>query len=178
MAGISVKSRLAPRHVLAGLQAGILGALLMVGWLMLGSLWKRRSIWIVPNLFATTFYGAGVYRNHFLRASWSGVALIFAIYGVGGVLWGILWRDERRPLASLYGAVTGLLVYYVFFHLIWKSANPLISLYAPDRQLEFAHLLWGLAVARSPLYSRRIAAALAEPVQPQEAEARSGELIL
>ena len=139
---------------------------------------KRLSVWLVPNLFATTFYGAAVYRNQFLRASWSGIALIFAIYGAVGILWGILWRDEKRPLATLYGAVTGLLVYYVFFHVIWKSLNPLLPLYSPDRQMELAHALWGMALSRSPVYSRRIASAQAEPLAPQDAGIREGEVIL
>ncbi|MDP9171151.1 MAG: hypothetical protein M3N54_11080 [Acidobacteriota bacterium] len=178
MAGHSVKTPLTTRHGLAGLQAGIFGALLMVACMMAGSLLKRRSVWILPNLFATTFYGSAVYRNQFLRASWSGIALILAIYALGGVIWGLLWGEERRSLAPFYGALTGLLVYFVFFNLIWKVANPLLPLYAPTRQLEFAHVLWGLALSRSPLYSRRIAHALMPPpVQPHEAEARTGEVI-
>ncbi|MEP6715285.1 MAG: hypothetical protein ABJC09_06905 [Terriglobia bacterium] len=178
MAGNSMKTRLAPRHALAGLQAGIFGALLMLAWLMLTSKWKSGSAWLMPNLFATTFYGSGVYRNQLLRASWSGVALMLSIYGGAGILWGVLWRDEKRPLMVFYGAATGLLVYYVFFHVIWKALNPLLTLYSPDRQLEFAHVLWGLALTRSPLYSRRIASVQELSADTQDgAEVRSGEVI-
>src|ERR1700691_5630473 len=34
-----------PRHVLAGLQAGVLGAFLILACVMVGSLWDGRSIW-------------------------------------------------------------------------------------------------------------------------------------
>jgi hypothetical protein len=165
------------RHTLAGLEAGVAGALFMIVWSMLGSVWTRRSIWMILNLYATTFYGSRVYVNQFTRGSWSGVALMVLICGIGGVLWGVIWRDGRRPFLALFGAVTGLLVYYVLFNLILRSTNPLIPLYAPERQMQIGYILWGMALSRSPLYSRRIAEAMS-PASPQEAEEiRSGEVI-
>jgi hypothetical protein len=145
------------RHALAGIHAGVLGALVMLAWLMAASVWHRRSVWLIPNLFATTFYGSEAYRNEFLRSSGSGLALMIAIYGLGGLIWGILWGEERRPFIWIYGAATGLLVYYVLFNLIWKHVNPLITLYAPDRQLQIGHVLWGMVLARSTRYARRFA---------------------
>jgi hypothetical protein len=145
------------RHALAGLQAGVLGAILIVACLMIGSLWNGRSIWVVPNLFATTFYGSDVYRDQMLRTSWTGIALIVAIYGLLGVLWSCIWRDERGRWIGLYGAIAGLCVYFLFYDFLWRHINPLITLYAPDRQLQTGHLLWGFVLARSPLYARRIA---------------------
>jgi len=172
------------RHALAGLQAGVLGALVLFACLMLGSLWNGRSIWVVPNLFATTFFGSHVYRNQLLRTSWAGIALIVAVYGGLGTLWGCIWRDERTPWLGLYGAVAGLCVYFLFYDLLWRHVNPLVTLYAPDRQLELGHLLFGLALARSPLYARRIADSLLnKPAAPREVydveaqEVRSGETI-
>jgi hypothetical protein len=144
------------RHTLAGLQAGVSGALIMMVWSALGSLWSRRSVWMIPNLYATTFYGSRAYVNQFLRSSWSGVALIVAICGIGGIVWGLFWGDRRKPFATLIGAGAGLLLYYASFHLYWNHANPLIPLYAPEPQIEIGYILWGVALARSPLYARRI----------------------
>src|ERR1700684_2943196 len=92
-------SRLGLRQGLAGLQAGVWGALVMLACLMLGSLWERQSMWLVPNLFATTFYGSDAYRNQLAHTSWAGVALLVAIYGLLGMLWGwalryTSWWDE------------------------------------------------------------------------------------
>ena len=177
------------RSALGGLEASVVGAFFLFGWLMIGSLWSGRSIWLMPNLFATTFYGGGVYRNHFLRGSWTGVALIVVLYGVLGVLWGILWGERRQKWLTLLGAIAGLAVYYIFFDLVWKHFNPLIAVYAPVRQMQIGHVLWGMMLARSPLYARRIAhstspvpPAHAVPgglTPPQEAEpaVRSGEVI-
>jgi len=176
------------RHALAGLQAGVLGALGIVACLMIGSLWNGRSIWVVPNLFASTFFGSNVYRNQLLRTSWTGIALIVAVYGLLGVIWGCVWRDVRQRWLGLYGAVAGLCVYFFLYHFLWRHVNPLITLYAPDRQLEVGHLLWGIALARSPLFARRIAASTSHPsatstiapgVHDEAAgqEVRSGEVI-
>src|ERR1039458_8267751 len=43
--------------LLAGLEAGIIAALVLLGWLALASAWYRRSIWTAANIMATTFYG-------------------------------------------------------------------------------------------------------------------------
>ena len=174
-------SRLRLRHVLAGLQAGVLGALLLFACVMLGSLWHGRSIWVVPNLFSTTFFGSDAYRNQLLKTSWAGVAVTVAIYGLLGALWGCIWRDERKRWLSLYGAIAGLAVYFLFYDFIWRHVNPIVTLYAPDRELQAGHVLWGLMLARSPLYSRRIAdSSLESSVTPQPTElpaVRSGEVM-
>jgi hypothetical protein len=171
------------RYALAGLQAGVQGALVIFACLMAGSLWDGRSIWVVPNLFATTFFGSGVYRNQLLRTSWTGIALIVALYGVLGILWGCIWRDERRSWLALYGATAGVGVYFLFYGLLWRHINPLVTLYAPERQLQFGHVLWGIVLARSPLYARRIAdTVLNKPALPtgvhpvDQQEVRSGEI--
>ncbi len=167
------------RHVLAGLQAGVLGSLVLFACLAIGSLIHGRSIWVVPNLFATTFFGSGVYRDQLVRTSWAGLALLIAIYGSLGALWGFILRDAQTPWLRLYGAAAGLVVYFLFFDSLWKHLNPLVTLYAPDRQLEVGHALWGIVLARSPLYARRVADAVA-PGTVQDAGSepvRSGEVI-
>jgi hypothetical protein len=181
--------RLGVRHALAGLQAGVLGAIIMFLCLMIGSLWYGRSIWVVPNLFSTTFFGSEAYRNHLLSTSWAGIALIVAIYGILGTVWGCIWRDRRKPWLALYGALAGLVVYFFFYDFLWRHVNPLVTLYAPDRQLELGHVLWGMALARSPLYARRISASIVTPAgtSPKNSDetqdgdvpaVRSGEVIL
>jgi hypothetical protein len=170
-------SRPGLRYALAGIQAGVFGALAMLACLMIGSLWDRRSIWVVPNLLSTTFFGTDAYRNQLVRTSWAGVALIVAVYGALGLIWGYVWGEARKQWLTLYGAGVGLIVYFVFYGFLWKHANPLVTLYAPDRQLEVGHVVWGLVLARSPQYSRRIAEATVEPPVQTVHEVRSGEVI-
>ena len=164
------------RHALAGLQAGIVGALAMVVWLAVAAASSRRSFWMIPNLYATTFYGARVYVNQYTRGSLSGLAVMLVICGVAGMVWGVTWRDQQRPFMGLFGALSGLVVYYILFDVILHYTSPLVPLYAPERQVQFGYLLWGIALARSPIYSRRIARTMG--VYPVEAEEiRSGEVI-
>lgn len=172
--------KLALRHLLAGVQAGVTGALALIACLMVGALWDGQSIWVTPNLFATTFLGIDVYRDQFLRASLTGIALIVVAYGILGGIWGCIWRSERQKWLRLYGVVAGFCVYLLLYGPLSRHINPLFTLYAPDRQLEFGHLLWGLALARSPVYARRIALITNPPV-PQAISApavNSGEVIL
>jgi hypothetical protein len=151
---------------LAGLQAGIAGVIWMFGCLVVAAFWSGRGIWSVPNLFSTVFYGNFAYQDVFLHSTWAGLALITVIYGVLGMVWGIFWKAERKPLLTVFGAITGLAVYYLFFSFVWQYLNPLIPLYAPVRELQVAHILWGAALAKSPAYAARIAAVGAPPVTP------------
>jgi hypothetical protein len=179
-----------PIHALAGLQAGIVGVIWMFAWFVVVALWSDSGIWSVSNLFSTIFYGDYAYQNEFLRTTWSGTAVIVVVYGLIGILWGCVWKDRRRPLLSVYGALTGLAVYYFLFNFVWPHADPLIPLYAPVRQLQIAHIIWGAALAKSPVYSARIAAVVrpesragdggAPPQAPYQEDAAtvSGEVIL
>lgn len=145
---------------LAGLQAGIVGVVWMFACFFVGAIWTGSGFWSVPNLFATLFYGEYAYQNEFFRSTWSGLALLCVIYGALGALWGVLWRGRRRPLFAFAGAIMGLVVYYLFFDFIWPHTNPMIADYAPVRALQLGHILWGVALAKSPSYAGRIAASL------------------
>jgi ascorbate-specific PTS system EIIC-type component UlaA len=162
-----VASRLSLRHVLAGLQAGMLGALLMLAVVMLGSSLNGRSIWVFPNLMATFFRGSGVYRNEYMPTSWAGMAILMAIYGFLGAVWGVICRENSKPGLMAFGAIVGLVVYYAFFRVFWPVWSPIIALYAPDRQLELGHILWGVALSRSPRFARQIADQTADSFVPE-----------
>jgi len=182
-------------HALAGLEASIVGIVWMFGCFVVAAFWNGTGIWSVPNLFATVFYGSYTFDDAFFRTTWSGLALIVVLYGLIGAVWGCIWKEDRKPLLSFFGALTGLAVYYISFHFVWPHLNSLISDQAPERQLEVAHILWGAALARSPGYSKRIVAAItpepvfmtqshtvasyaaAPPPDQDEAESVSGELI-
>jgi hypothetical protein len=170
-----------PLRALAGLEAGIVGVIWMFGCFLVAALWDGRGIWAVPNLFSTVFYGDYAYQDEFFKTTWAGMALIVVIYGCLGAVWGCFWK-ERKQLLAFLGALTGLAVYYFFFNFFWVRANPLIPVYAPVRQLQVAHILWGAALARSPVYATRIARIVSGPAIPRTAgqegaQIVSGELI-
>ena len=167
------------QHALAGLQAGVAGAVIMLVWLMMGSSWERHSAWLVPNLLSTTFYGSDAYTARFTHTSWVGLALIVAIYGILGMVWGLVWPAERKAGRRIAGMLFGLLAYFLLFGFVWKHVNPLVTLYAPTRELQAGHILWGLTLARTRVYSRRIAdSASHTPLEGDQVhEVRAGEVI-
>src|ERR1035438_3075414 len=61
--------------LLAGLEAGIIAALVLLGWLALASAWYRRSIWTAANIMATTFYGDAALGRDFTSRTVAGIAL-------------------------------------------------------------------------------------------------------
>lgn len=144
-------------YALAGLEASTVGVLWMAVCFALAAIAAGDGIWAVPNLFATAFYGDIAYQGSFGRSTWAGMALMIVLYGLLGVAWSCVVKGKRRPFLGVAGALTGLAVYYLFFHLIWNFADPLIPLYAPIRQFQVAHALWGAALSSSPRYARRIA---------------------
>lgn len=173
----SASTRIGIRHVLAGIGSGVAGAIFVLLFLMLGSLWYRHSIWVPVNLFSTAVYGTDAYTNHLAATSWAGLAVVVVMYGVWGAIWGLVWRDRLPRFLLLYGAICGAITYFLLFGVFWKQVDPFFSLYAPDRQLEFANVIWGMIVARSPMMAARMRTETA-PVQEETAEVRSGELIL
>ena len=164
------------RHVLAGIGSGVAGAIFVLLFLMLGSLWYRRSIWIPANLFSTAVYGSDAYTNHFASTSWAGLAIVVVMYGLVGAMWGLVWRDKRPRHVLLSGAICGAITYFLLFGIFWKRVDPFFSLYAPDRQLELANVIWGIIVSRTPLLATQMHAGT-PPLQEEAVEVRSGEVM-
>ncbi|MGI8989143.1 MAG: hypothetical protein ACR2I2_06115 [Bryobacteraceae bacterium] len=141
------------RFSLAGLQAGMLASLTMLVWLALTSIWYKRSIWSVPNLLSSTFFGEAAFRAGFGKTTYAGIALHLFLYSVLGVLFGLIVRGSRSRLAVLvFGLLYGVLWYYVLFGAIWKALNPLVALYVPNRPMLAGHFLYGAILGRFPSY--------------------------
>jgi hypothetical protein len=145
---------------LAGIQAGVVGGLILLGYLALDSVWHRRSVWTVPNLLASTFYGASAYRPGFGAGTSAGLALMLFVYGVLGALFGMVIRDHGTRLrVTLAGLIFGTGWFFLSFDLLWKHVNPLVQLYSPDRAMLVGHLLYGGVLGwRFPAYLRSIRA--------------------
>jgi hypothetical protein len=145
------------RLLLAGTQAGMAGAILMLGWLAVAAVFYRHTPWWVPNLYASTFAGDAALREHFTRYTWSGVAFLLVQYTLLGSVFAFLLRqDMGRGSAVLLGILTGVGWYFLMFHGVWKALNPLMLVYTPDRSILAGHILYGLWLGRTPLYARRL----------------------
>jgi hypothetical protein len=164
---------------LAGIQAGVGGALVLLGYLALDSAWHRRSIWLVPNLMASTFYGESAYQPRFGTRTSTGLALLLVLYGVLGALFGLLVRDQGSRLRmTILGLIFGTGWFFLSFDVLWKYVNPMVRMYSPDRAMLVGHLLYGgLLGRRFPAYVRSMSAGeqLAEAQALAEARPTEGD---
>jgi hypothetical protein len=139
--------------LLAGLQAGMLGALWMLAWLGVSSAWQNQGFWNSENLFATAFYGSDAVRSDFGSKTLPGLALYLLLYSLLGGVFALALRDRVRPFRlMLAGIVFALGWFYLSFHLIWKSAMPLVYLLYSDRPVAVGHLIYGICVGRFPAH--------------------------
>jgi hypothetical protein len=143
---------------LAGIEAGIVGALILLCYLALDSAWHHRSIWIVPNLLASTFFGESAYRPGFGAGTSAGVALLLLLYGLLGLLFALTVRDHgTRIRVLLAGVIYGTAWFFLSFDILWMHVNPLVKLYSPDRAMLLGHVLYGGALGRGfPAYLKSI----------------------
>ncbi len=153
---------------LAGIQAGVAGALALFVYLAVNSAWHRRSIWTVPNLLASTFYGESAYRQGFGARTSAGVALLVVLYGLLGALFGLVVRDHGSPLRVIFlGLIYGTAWFFVSFDWLWKHVNPLVPLYSSDRIMLVGHLLYGAVLGgRFPLCRKQMTAVPQPEVLP------------
>ena len=124
---------------LAGLQAGTVGVLVLLGYLMADAVLRRQSVWRVPNLLASSLHDDARIRAAFGFGTVSGVALAIVVYGTLGALVGVL-TPER--LSRRYVLIIGLLAasgWYAFSSVfLWGQ-----TLGSSGRSLWVAHLLYG-----------------------------------
>jgi hypothetical protein len=139
--------------LLAGLQAGMLGALWMLAWLGVSSAWQNLGFWNSENLFATAFYGSDAVRSDFSLKTLPGLALYLLLYSLLGGIFALVVHNRVRPFRLILGAILfSLAWFYLSFHLIWKSAMPLAYLLYSDRPMVVAHLIYGICVGRYPAH--------------------------
>ncbi len=141
--------------MLAGLEAGIIATLALLGWLALASAWYRRSIWTTANIMATTFYGEAALGGMFTSRTVAGLALYLVIYGSVGAVFGLaLASRSAGTRVALIGVLAGLGWYYLSFTLFWRNMNPLIPLYTHRGPMIVGHALYGGLLGRFPHYLR------------------------
>ena len=139
--------------LLAGLETGILAALVLLGWLALASAWYRRSIWTTANIMATTFYGEAALTPGFSSRTMAGLALYLVLYGAIGALFGLAVPSRPPGLRlTLVGVLVGLGWYYLSYALVWRNLNPLITLYTHNGPMLAGHILYGGLLGRLPRY--------------------------
>ena len=143
--------------MMAGVESGVLGGAFMLVWLALLSLLEGGSIWRIPNLFASTFYGEAALRRGFRWSTLSGVALHVIMSAVAGLLFGLAVSGiASRSRVMLLGLAAGMMWYFLSLNVFWKHVNPMVSYYTSGSGMLIAHLGLGYFLGSFPKYWREV----------------------
>ncbi len=142
--------------LLAGLQAGMVGVLIMLAWLGVSAAWQQRSFWTAENLMASVFYGPQSIHSGFAGRTLPGLALYVALYSTLAAVIALLLRDRLTQLrTALVCIVLAMIWYYVSFRWMWRHVMPLVALLHAERPTAIGHLIYGLWMGRFPAYLRK-----------------------
>jgi len=159
------------RGSLAGLQAGMLGAIYLLAWLGVSALCTKRSFWTAANLMASVFYGADAIRSGFSGSTLSGVALYLLLYSLLGALFAMAFQTRMpRPMLTLVSILFAISWYYLSFGVLWKSAAPLLVRLHYAWATVWGHVIYGAALSRYPVYLAGPATVATSPEEPRPAE--------
>jgi hypothetical protein len=132
---------------LAGLQAGMLGGIVMIALLALVSMLDRRSWWSYPNLLSACFYGPKTIVAGLGWPTVAGAALQLVIAAAAGALFGAAFGNYTgtRRLA-LFALLWGLFVFFACEQ-CYRYWSPTVIAYMPRSAVVVAHLVYGLCLA-------------------------------
>lgn len=131
---------------LAGLQAGMLGGIVLLVVMASVSVLDRRHWWSYPNVLAAAFYGHRSIGAGFGWHTVSGMALQLLIAGAAGVVFGLLlggFALGRRGLA--FGLMWGVVLYFVSGQ-FFRVFKPVVFVYLPGTEALVAHLVYGVCL--------------------------------
>jgi hypothetical protein len=151
--------------LLAGLQAGVLGALAMLAWLGVNAIAMRRGFWTAANLMSSAFYGESGLRAGFARHTVAGIAFYLLVYGALGMAFAVAAGGRARGVRMLLVALVAALAwYYLWFDVILAKMAPLVSLLHAERPTMLGHLVYGAFLAGVP---RMVPRPPAPPLAPE-----------
>lgn len=147
---------LLPR-LFAGIESGILGAVVMIAWFAIDSWMERQYWWAMLNL-----WGAGVYHNRvfsmgFGVATLAGACMHFFLHGLGGAIWAVLAGRMSNYWLHLLGSFAAAAAWYLFLmHAFWPVVAPVVSRISPLPATVLAYVLFGAAISRNAHRARQL----------------------
>ena len=138
---------------LAGLQAGMMAVIVMLGWLGVSAFWQGHTFWTAANQMATLFHGGSAIVPSFGRHTPSGIAVYILTYCLLGSAFALLAPRRLTPAGMMLGGIL-LAVgwYWLWFRLLGQRVMPLVWLLHSERPMAFGHVLYGVMLARFPVY--------------------------
>ena len=130
-----------------GVQAGVIGGVVMLGFEMLASIFRGRVWWESANILGSTFYGVRAFHTRAGMATVAGAALHLVITGsIGLGFAAALGSRLSRRWLMIAGIAAGIGWFYLGDALFWQRVNPLVPLYEPEPATLFAWALMGMCL--------------------------------
>lgn len=147
------RARAGPSVFLAGLQAGMMAVLLMLGWLGVSAVWQQHTFWTVANQMATVLHGGSAVIAGFGPYTASGIALYLVAYSLLGAVFAMAAPHGLTPFGKmLAGVLLSIAWYWLWFQALGQKLMPLVWLLHSERPMVFGHVLYGVMLARYPVY--------------------------
>lgn len=162
-------------RLLAGLEAGVLGGIVMTVWLMLGSLGRGQTFWAAPNLVSTALLGRAGLETAFGPATVEGLSLEVVMAGLHGIVFALLVPPTLRALSVVSaGILFALASYGFFFGWVLRRLAPLLILHAPRPAWLGAFFLFGMALGFYPSFTSVLLSSPETRGQPLQRDPVSG----
>ena len=148
---------------LAGLQAGVVGGLAGLSYVMLDGFLRGRGPWPFPNLLSTAIYSRSGSALAFTWATMSGIALQLVLTGLLGLLVSrLLIQYLARPrFCRIVGLLVGSSWYYVTVRFLWPDLNLDVTRYQPASGALLGYVVLGLVLGLYPKFLHHLERAAA-----------------
>lgn len=144
-------------RLLAGLESGILGGFVMIGWFALDSILERQYWWAILNLWGASVYHNRVFSMGFGIATLAGASCHFFLHGVAGALWALIAGRMSNYWLHLFCSLGAAAAWYLFLmHAFWPAVAPVVARISPVPATLLAYFLFGAAISRNPSRARQI----------------------
>jgi len=138
---------------LAGLQTGLLAVIVMLAWLGASAMWNGRTFWTAPNQMASIFHGNDAISGRFSSTTPSGIAVYVIAYTLLGAIFAVLVPRRLTVFGDmLFGVLIAIGWYWLWFRALGPTVMPLVWMLHSERSVTFGHVIYGVLLARYPLY--------------------------
>ena len=130
-------------RILSGIQAGMLGGIVMVAVLSVLPYFELRSWFTYLNVLGAVFYGP---RALSAGPGWitiAGAALQLCIAGAGGALFAVIAMNVSGKFRVAFLGLFWSIVIFFVSEQVYRAKAPIVSAYLPPVAALFAHLWYG-----------------------------------
>jgi hypothetical protein len=145
--------------LLAGIETGVLGGVLMVLWFGANSTFAGQRWWAMLNLYGGSVYGDRTFQTGFGLATAAGFATQVLLQVVGAVAIAFLLVRLRKYWAvTLAASALGTCWYFLCQWSIWGMLYDRVPQLTPQPATLIAHLLFTATLCRIPRRALQLAA--------------------